>query len=135
MFLDTTIVALAPILALLTQLDTQTGQSWGDIVDSLPVIVFMRLTTFSSFGLYSRLWRYASIRELIAIVGAVTLSSLFIIGYMTAINVFEPISLYFLTGFYNIFLIWVSRGLIRIVHSVRWNSYGTHMEGNILSGE
>ncbi|MBT5855902.1 polysaccharide biosynthesis protein [bacterium] len=48
----------------------------------IPLVVLVRVITFRSSGLYVFLWRYASIKELVSIVKAVTLSSLYIMAIL-----------------------------------------------------
>lgn len=46
-----------------------------------PVFTILLLTCFYAFGLYHRLWQYASVGELLQIVGAVTMGTLLEIAY------------------------------------------------------
>ena len=43
---------------------------------TLPLVLILRLAAFARFHLYEELWRYVSMRDILAILSAVTLSSL-----------------------------------------------------------
>jgi UDP-GlcNAc:undecaprenyl-phosphate GlcNAc-1-phosphate transferase len=59
------------------------------LVQSLQVILPLKLLVFASFGLYSGIWRYVGMRDLIAIIKAVSLSSVLAIAAMTMLFRFE----------------------------------------------
>ena len=74
--LDSFLVNLAYVGALLLRFETIPAQQWqlfGKVF--LPYTV-VRLLSNYFFGLYRRAWRYASIEEVLAIVGAVSVGSL-----------------------------------------------------------
>ena len=52
------------------------------LAGSLPLIIPLKLMIFSSFGLYRGVWRYVGMQDLIAILKAVTVSSLLVIAAM-----------------------------------------------------
>jgi FlaA1/EpsC-like NDP-sugar epimerase len=117
MFIDAAIVTMAPCLAIMARFDgIAESQYFQNMVTYLPVIIFIRLITFYGFGLYHRLWRYASVNELFAIVGAVTVSSMILLIYFSAINFSSPRSIHLLTWFFNIVLVGASRLFIRLLH-------------------
>jgi UDP-GlcNAc:undecaprenyl-phosphate GlcNAc-1-phosphate transferase len=59
------------------------------LAQTLPLIIPLKLFIFSSFGLYRGVWRYVSMQDLIAILKAVTLSSILAIATMTMLFRFE----------------------------------------------
>jgi len=118
MLLDSAIVTLSPCLALLMRFDgvAEVGY-YSTILKYLPEIIFTRLIIFYAFGLYHRLWRYASINELLSIGTAVTVSSVILSAYvMTVAPGALPRSIYLLSWFFNIVLIGASRLFIRVLH-------------------
>ena len=120
MLVDAALVMLAPCLALLVRLEGAGNDYYFAIIlHYLPVAIFIRLSVFYAFGLYHRLWRYASINELLAISGAVTVSSIFLTVYLLLADSGLPKSLYLLSWFFNILLIGSSRLFIRIIHQLR----------------
>lgn len=59
------------------------------LAQSLSLIIPLKLLAFSSFGLYRGVWRYVGMRDLLAILKAVTVSSLLVITAMTMLFRFE----------------------------------------------
>jgi len=55
-------------------------QKW---IDSLPALILIRILCFYFFGLYSGVWRYASMNDLMKILKAITLSSFLFVTYIT----------------------------------------------------
>ncbi len=53
------------------------------LLESLPVLIAMRMISFYYFGLYKGIWRYASINDLARILKAVALSSFLFVTYVT----------------------------------------------------
>ncbi|MDF2635476.1 MAG: pglF 2 [Pelosinus sp.] len=115
--MDIFIVSLTPYLSLYIRLEgTMNNPFFDQIFYILPMIVVIRIVTFYWFGLYKRLWRYASINEVLVIVSAVTVSSILIAGYIHVVGAFLPKSIYFLDWFCNILFIGASRFCVRLVH-------------------
>lgn len=131
-FMDLSIVVIAPILSLYVRLEGATNSPYYNrLFDVIPAIIIIRLVTFYFFGLYNRLWRYASINEVMVIVGAVTTSSVFIAGYIYAVGVDLPKSIHLLSWFFTILFIGASRFCVRVAHYWRkWKSQ--HHYANVL---
>ena len=120
MLVDVAIVAIVPYLALLIRFEGVIDQKWFAIISNyLPAIICLRVIIFYAFGLYQRLWRYASIRELILIVSAVTISSIIIFVYTYAFGTIIPKSIHFISWLLNIIFIGASRLIIRILSYMR----------------
>lgn len=120
---DLLIAAAVPLLALFIRLEGNTqSQFYAVLVHYLPVMVLARIISFALFGLYNRLWRYASINELLAIVGAVTLSSVFITAYTYLYGAALPRSIHVISWLLHILLIGSSRMFIRVVYQLRQSS-------------
>jgi FlaA1/EpsC-like NDP-sugar epimerase len=120
MITDLLIVSITPYLALLIRLEGMISSPYYTVLfQCLPLMVFLRLGTFYVFRLYHRLWRYASINELLAITGAVTLSSILIIAYMFIGGVSLPLSIHIISWFLHIAFIGCSRMIIRILQNLR----------------
>lgn len=120
--LDATLVALVPCLAIMTRFEGAFDDKVFNIIFShLPESIFFQLLTFHAFGLYRRLWRYAGINELMAVVGAVTAGSAAIALYLFLIGAPVLKSILLLSWFYSIVLIGASRMLIKVMHSFRYN--------------
>jgi len=53
------------------------------MIKSLPWLIVARLTCFYYFGLYQGIWRYISIKDLVAIFKAVSVSSIMVVLFLT----------------------------------------------------
>ncbi|WP_237715494.1 MULTISPECIES: polysaccharide biosynthesis protein [Pelosinus] len=115
--MDLCIVTISPYLSLYLRLDGAFNSPfYFNLFNIIPAIVVIRLVSFYFFGLYKRLWRYASINEVLVIVSAVTVSSIFVAGYIYAVSASLPKSIHFLDWFCTISFIGVSRFCVRLVH-------------------
>jgi len=113
------IVVMIPIMALYIRFEGIMDRGFLTILlDYMPMIVMVRLGTFYLFGLYNRLWRYASINELLAICNAVTISSGIIFAYMAFTDSLLPRSVQLLSWFLTIGFIGASRMALRITRHV-----------------
>ena len=76
LFLDAVILSIMPLLAVLLRFEGVIPEHEAGIlrVWLLPA-TFIGIGIFYLFGMYHRIWHYARIRDLYAIVGAVTLFS------------------------------------------------------------
>lgn len=117
LLIDISIVSLTPFMALFLRFEGQVnGRYYVQLWSYLPILVLIQLATFYFFRLYHRLWRYASIRELISIVGAVTVSSVIVGVYLIMAGATLPRSIYFLNWLFNIVLVGGSRLSLRVLH-------------------
>jgi FlaA1/EpsC-like NDP-sugar epimerase len=112
-------VSIVPFLALLIRFDSNVDSRYYEqLLGVLPYIILIRLGVFFFMGLYNRLWRYASIRELLSIISAVTLSSLIIVACLVFVNVSLPRSIHLLSWLLSIVFVGSSRLAVRILHYV-----------------
>jgi len=118
--LDTIIITVAPYLALLLRFEGVVGsRQYQMVYEYLPGIILIRLLTFYFFGLYNRLWRYASIHELLSITSAVTVSSVLIFIYMFGMGSKLPRSIPIITWLIVIALVGLSRLFLRVLYMLR----------------
>lgn len=118
--LDAVIVTIVPFISLYLRFEGYVDTRYVDMILSyLPEIVVVRVATFYLFGLYHRLWRYASIPELLGIVGSVTVSTCIITVYMYATGAILPRSIPVINWLLVILLIGASRLFVRILHMSR----------------
>ena len=69
------LVVTSLVLAFLIRFDLDIPASeWRRIAETLPLLLVVRMTLFWYFGLYEGLWRYVSVRDLVSILKATTLS-------------------------------------------------------------
>ena len=87
------------------------------LTQSLPVILLLKLLVFSLFGLYRGVWHYAGMQDLIAIVKAISLSSIIAITAMAMLFHFEsfPRSVFVIDWMALLLLVAGGRILIRII--------------------
>lgn len=85
-------------------------------LNTLPVLVVLRVACFFVFGLYSGVWRYASMDDLIRIVKATVLSSLIFSVYVGFVHHFIdfPRSVFVIDWFIILALVGGSRFLYRV---------------------
>jgi len=120
MVTDSLIVVMIPLLSLLIRFDGNMNQYYLDqLLLLMPIALCIRLTAFYGFGLYHRLWRYASVKELVAISSAVTVSSLLIGMYAGFIDSTLPKSIHLISWFLIIAAIGMSRLCIRVINCFR----------------
>jgi FlaA1/EpsC-like NDP-sugar epimerase len=116
---DIFIVSLVPFLAFFLRFEgVVSTYYYTQLFHYLPAIILIRLGSFYLFRLYHRLWRYASIHELMGIIGAVTVSSLILGGYFMLIDFTPPRSIQVLSWIFNIVLIGSSRLGLRVLYYV-----------------
>jgi len=89
------------------------------LAESLPLILSLKLVVFASFGLYSGVWRYADMRDLLAILKAVTLSSVLSVAAMTILFRFElfPRAVVFVDWMLLFLLVSGVRGLLLVIRA------------------
>ncbi len=123
--IDTAIVSVVPCLAIMARFDGTVEANCLQIVQKyLPAMIIIQLGSFYAFGLYHRLWRYAGIDELRAIVVAVSVGSGVVTAYMLATAAGLPRSIYILGCFFTMVLVGASRILIRILYHRRQRTNG-----------
>jgi FlaA1/EpsC-like NDP-sugar epimerase len=85
-------------------------------LNTLPVLIVLRVACFFVFGLYSGVWRYASMNDLIRIVKATVLSSLLFSVYVGFVHHFIdfPRSVFVIDWFIILALVGGSRFLYRL---------------------
>lgn len=113
--IDAIILGIVPILALLLRFEgTIPVKEFVTFRSCLPWMVLLNLVIFYFYGMYHRIWHYARMRDLVAIIGAVTLSqaAVFIITVMLSLEV--PRSVLILNWLLSIGAIGASRLMFKI---------------------
>ena len=121
MLLDSLIVLVVPFLAVALRFEGELPDQFvGILVRYAPMIVLSRLIVFYWLGVYSRIWRYAGMREWLIITAAVTISSFLLVIGQVAAGEGVPLSIHILSWLLNILLAGGSRFAIRVyAHYVR----------------
>ena len=74
--IDTVLISLAYFIAFVIRFDLSNYREFYEQFSLITLgVVALRLPVFVYFGLYRRLWRYASVREMVAVVMAVSAGS------------------------------------------------------------
>ena len=114
---DILTVSMVPYMSLWLRFDGAIEQGWLDTVWSLlPLIIFTRIAVFYLFRLYHRMWRYASINELVVVLTAVSVSSLLLFSLSYAMGIVLPRSIWVLSWLLNIILVGGSRLVLRVYY-------------------
>lgn len=94
--IDVFVVALALWAALLIRFDGDVPAAYLQaLTTAIPLLVVVRITAFYLFGLYRSLWRYAGVREVIAVLGAVISGTVAFYVLNWAFQLFSlPLSVY-----------------------------------------
>lgn len=93
-----------------------------------PGITLLTIVAYIFFGLYRRLWRYASIGDLYAVLGGVTVGSLFVVAlayifiYPSGLASTLPRSVYFIAWLLNLVFTGGSRLSLRSMRNLRGSS-------------
>jgi len=113
---DGAIVTIVPLLTSMMRFDGIIDRQYVDGVRALiPMVLFVRLASFYGFGLYQRLFRYASVNELLRIISAVTLSSLIIVICAALLNSNLSWSIHLLSWLLTIIFIGMNRLCMRVI--------------------
>lgn len=118
--LDAVILILMPILALMIRFEgCLPDKELTALLGWLPIFVVISLTVFVAYGMYHRIWHYARVRDLVAIVGAVSLSvaMMFVVDIFMGMHI--PRSIYVLTWMLAIGGI----GMSRLVFKINWDNW------------
>lgn len=92
---DVLVINIAIILAILLRYGQLPEEQMNFFVEVVLIINVGKIIIFQLFSLYDSVWEYASIEELIRIVGAVTVSTFFGIIYMMSQHNVMPASIFF----------------------------------------
>jgi len=89
----------------------------GIFLAVLPILLGVRYVLFVAFGIYRRIWRFASARDLLAIAGAVALSVPLTIGIVRAIRPLTdfPLEIFFVDALLCMTLVAGSRLALRLL--------------------
>lgn len=88
----------------------------GQILLALPLILFIRLTVLTERGLYRGMWRFVSVRDLVVLIQAVSISSILLVSILFLFQrLYEfPRSVFLIEWFTAIVLLGGSRFIYRL---------------------
>lgn len=117
--LDIVIINISLYLSLTLRFENDIPMQYFTLFKETHVVVtVIALCSFIFFNLYNRIWKYASVNELIAIVFATSFSSLTVLGYAFMIGKTFPRSIYILFWLLLTTFIGGSRFILRTFNGV-----------------
>ncbi|MBP2639685.1 MAG: polysaccharide biosynthesis protein CapD [Firmicutes bacterium] len=117
---DILIFTIVPLLSLYLRLEGHVpAQLYTNMLHALPWFIVIHVLVFYLFGLYHRIWRYAGINDLLAIAGAVLISSILatLASYQLGLN--PPRTVYILNVFFTLTFVGSSRLMVRMAGYLR----------------
>lgn len=135
-FFDAAAVAFAYYCAFLFRLDFHLGSPYlSYFLNTLPLVVILRLTFFCYFGLYNGIWRYASMGDLVAIFKAILTSQVFIMAAVLFVQHAQfPRSVLLMSPFISLILVGGIRFAIRITRDWRHREKATKSSRMLIFG-
>ena len=115
LLVDAIILLLMPLLSLLIRFDGAIPPEWlSGAYILLPVYMVTGLLVFTLFGLYRRIWRYARVRDMNAIIWAVTVAcaATYLIAFFARIPM--PNSVYIISWMLTVAGVGVSRLVFKV---------------------
>lgn len=117
--LDIVLIIISSLMALLTRFEFDIEQIPEEFLDVLVsygiLMIFVTLSVFAVFRIYSSLWEYAGLEETFKIIDAVTVSSLCDMAIVVGFGKHLPRSYYVIRTFYLIALVGGSRFFYRLL--------------------
>lgn len=116
MLFDAAVFVIVPFLALLLRLDGDTSSAYFNILLKVVLIgVIIKLAVFSFYGIYNRIWRYATIKDMFAIIGACTIGGVIVALLGLCLDVKLPRSIYIISYILDVGMICFSRLVVRML--------------------
>ena len=113
--IDAIILAIAPIFAVLLRFEgTLPAKELATVQSCIPWIVAASLAIFYFYGMYHRIWHYARMRDLVALIGAVSLSQALIFVIIVVTGTYMPRSIPIITWILTLGGIGASRLMFKI---------------------
>jgi FlaA1/EpsC-like NDP-sugar epimerase len=115
-------------------LNNQAGQYINVYMDVFIYVTAVKIVVFYIFKMYSSLWRYASIEELMQVVFASLVATMATVSLLTAMQLTMPRSIYILTALIDIVLVGGVRFFYRYLRRARRPSFYSNKNGrkNVL---
>lgn len=130
---DVAILAAVPFVALLLRLDGDMGSAYFDVLMRLlPVAVIIKIGAFYFYGIYKRIWRYATVRDMFVIIGACTIANVVIALLAMYMQVSLPRSIYVISYILDVGLICFSRLAVRMLLLMSQSHVGGESDKSLL---
>lgn len=116
MLFDAAVLSIVPFIALLLRLDGDTSSEHFNVLLNVVLLgVIIKLAVFSFYGIYNRIWRYATIKDMFAIIGACTIGGVIVALLGLCLEVKLPRSIYIITYILDVGMICFSRLVVRML--------------------
>lgn len=130
---DAAIVAVVPFVAMLLRLDGDVGSPYFNVLMKvLPVAVIIKIGAFYFYGIYNRIWRYATVRDMFSIIGACTIANVVIALLAMYMQVNLPRSIYVISYILDVGLICFSRLVVRMLLLMNQSRFGGEPDKSLL---
>jgi FlaA1/EpsC-like NDP-sugar epimerase len=118
---DAALVAASLLLAFLIRFEFSIPASdWRILRNTIVVVIAVKLLVFFLSGLYDRMWRYVSIRELVVLLRAVLISSVAIVIPLFFLQQTGfPRSVIVVDGLFTLFFVGGARFLVRYLFEIK----------------
>jgi len=131
---DVALISISLVLAYAFRFSTlNLSGHWGQILLALPLILLIRISVLALRGLYHGMWRFVSVRDLVVLIEAVTISSLFLVGVLFLFQKLNeyPRSVFFIEWFTAIVLL----GGIRLSYRIYREGWFKSTNGSSMAGK
>lgn len=116
---DLILLNISFLLSILTRFEFELPLEYLELyISHVLVFLLIKILVFKYFKLYSSLWRYASIDELIKVAMAVTSANALVLSYSVIVGAMLPRSIYILLTIFDMALIGGSRFSYRVTRKV-----------------
>lgn len=135
MLFDAAVLAAVPFVALLLRLDGNTGSPYFAVLLSvLPAAVVVKVLLFYLCGIYNRIWRYATVRDMFAVIGACTIANVLValLGLYAQVNL--PRSIYVISYILDVGMICFSRLSVRMLLMMSQSDAAEQLSSMLIVG-
>ncbi|MCI6870529.1 MAG: polysaccharide biosynthesis protein [Selenomonadales bacterium] len=113
---DAAVLSIVPFIALLLRLDGDTSSNYFDVLLNVVLLgVIIKVAVFLFYGVYNRIWRYATIKDMFAIIGACTIGGVIVALLGLCLEVKLPRSIYIISYILDVGMICFSRLVVRML--------------------
>ncbi len=129
---DILIVSVTSFIAFWLRFEGDVSSYWLALAwQQLPLVIGVWIATFYLFRLYHRIWRYASVNELMVVVTAVSVGTAILWGITQLSGMVLPRSVWLINWLLIVMLVGASRLILRVYYYLR-NQFAGHGRSRVL---
>ncbi|MFA5160162.1 MAG: nucleoside-diphosphate sugar epimerase/dehydratase [Candidatus Omnitrophota bacterium] len=118
---DAAVIVFSYVVAYFIRFDGIPPVSYLEMMSrTLPFVLIVRLAALFYFKLNTSMWEYASVKDLIQIIKAVTVSSVFIVAITMVTDTGHPRSIFIIDWLFLTIALSGERFIIRLTRPLRW---------------